>query len=56
MIDDRGVEGHLSSNAPEISDCSKISGGACEGEKLATTGRSDGKPQVKKQEVEKQEV
>lgn len=51
VIEDGGVESHLSSNAPEISDCSEISRGACEGDKLATTGRSDGKQEVKKQEV-----
>ena len=51
MIDDGGIEGNLTPNTPEIADCCKVSGGACKGDKLEPTSRSDTKQEVEKQAV-----
>lgn len=47
VIDDGGIEGHLTPNAPEITDCTEVSGVAREGEKLESTCRSDTQQEVK---------
>lgn len=56
VIDDGSIEGHLTPNAPEITDCTEVSGVACEGEKLESTSRSDTQQEAKNRKSKAESV